>query len=275
MATVVLFATLSLAAVIGLVISVGQLRFKRRVARELQALHLAPRSGMPLPDVVLPAPVQRYRELAVGTRAPVQTLRLLHHGTFRMTPTAKAAPIRGTQFFTADPPGFLWTGRIGMFPGAFVDARDMFVEGRGSMRVLVEDVVAVVDESGPHIDQGSALRLLAEMVWYPTALFDGRCVTWSEIDAHHARATLHARGQTVTGVFEFGPDGMPTQMSSERFIKAGELRPWGGTYRDWRTVSGMRVPFEAEVTWQLDAGPYTYAHWLIDSMEFDGASGAL
>lgn len=31
----------------------------------------------------------------------------------------------------------------------------------------------------------------------------------------------------------------------------------------------MRVPFEAQVTWQLEPGAFTYAHWLIDSMDYD------
>ena len=47
------------------------------------------------------------------------------------------------------------------------------------------------------------------------------------------------------------------------------LRPWGGTYSDWRSVSGMRVPFEATVSWQLESGPFTYAHWLAEAMDYD------
>jgi hypothetical protein len=94
-------------------------------------------------------------------------------------------------------------------------------------------------------------------------------VTWSAIDADHARAALRFGDRGVSGVFEFGPDGLPKGMTAERFTDKGELRPWGGVYRDWRVISGMRVPFEAEVTWQLESGPFTYAHWLVDSMEYD------
>ena len=191
-----------------------------------------------------------------------------------MSPTAKASPIRGEQLFTADPPGFVWTGHIVMAPGVWVDARDMLVAGKGSMRVQLDATVTVVDMRGPELDQGSALRLLAEMPWYPTALFDPRIVTWSAIDPTHARATLRFGDGEVSGVFEFGPDGLPLQMSAERFTDKGELRPWGGVYRDYRTVSGMRVPFEAEVTWQLETGPCTYAHWLVDAMEYDEAPAA-
>jgi len=256
-------------AVAWIVVGVGRLRFGRRLAREMDALRAVPAGVAPVHLAALPTPVERYRQLAVGDRAPVHTLQLRHGGTFRMSPTSKMSAILGTQLFTADPPGFVWTGRIRVMPGLWVDARDMSVAGTGSMRVLLDDVVPLVDARGPELDQGSALRLLAEMVWYPTSLFDGRSVTWSPIDANHARATLRTGDHAVSGTFEFGADGLPLSMTAERFTDEGELRPWGGVYRDWRTVSGMKVPFEADVTWQLASGPCTYAHWLVDSMEFD------
>jgi hypothetical protein len=60
-------------------------------------------------------------------------------------------------------------------------------------------------------------------------------------------------------------------MTAKRFKDKGNQLPWSGVYHDWRTVSGMRVPFEAEVSWQLETGPFTYAHWLVDSMDYDEA----
>jgi hypothetical protein len=280
MVWLVVFSVLLLVAGLGIVVNVNRLRFDRRVAQEMRALVALPPSEVPVPAAVeLPPPVARYRELAIGAHAPVHTLRLQHGGTFRMKPGAKALPIHGTQLFTADPPGFVWTGRVHMGPGVWIDVRDMAAAGEGSMRVLLDDTFELADARGPHIDQGSALRLLAEMVWYPTSLFDARTVTWSAIDATYALATLragggaisgHAGGGAVSGVFEFGPDGLPQRMSAKRFMDEGEAQPWSGVYRDWRTVAGMRVPFEAEVSWQLASGPYSYAHWRIDSMNYDG-----
>jgi len=270
MAWLVVFVVVTLLGALGVLVNVNHLRFDRRVAQELRALIAAPPSPQARREAAeLPPPVERYRRLAVGDRAPVRTLRLRHGGTFRLSPTAKALPIRGMQLFTADPPGFVWTGRVRIAPGVAIDARDMAIAGKGSMRVLLASTLTMVDARGPELDQGSALRLLAEMVWYPTALFDTRFVTWSAIDADHARATLRFGDREVTGVFAFGPDGLPLQMTAERFKDKGELRRWGGVYRDWRTVSGMRVPFEAEVSWELEAGPYSYAHWRVEELAFD------
>jgi hypothetical protein len=82
-----------------------------------------------------------------------------------------------------------------------------------------------------------------------------------------ARATLALRALTVTGAFEFGPDGLPIGMTAERYEDKRGLRRWGGVYRDWRTVAGMRVPFEAIVSW-LDP-VFTYAHWYVDAIAYD------
>ena len=119
------------------------------------------------------------------------------------------------------------------------------------------------------------ITLVAEMAWYPTSLFDARTVRWSAIDADHARATLRLGDLEVSGVFAFGPDGLPLAMTAERFDDKGELLAWGGVYRSYREVSGMRVPFEADVTWQLASGPFTYARWRVDSMEYDEAASAI
>jgi len=191
-----------------------------------------------------------------------------------MSPKAKPAAIVGQQVFISDPPGFVWTGRVGLFPGVWVDARDMCVDGVGSMRVLLDDTVSLGEASGADIDQGSALRLLAEMAWYPTAFFDQRWVTWKALDATHATATLRVGAQTVSGVFEFGADGLLVGVEAERFMDKAGKKPWGGIYRDWRMVSGMRVPAEVEVWWQLDTGRFTYAHWLVDTVIFDASENS-
>lgn len=268
----VLMIALTLFGAAGIVVNVNRLRLQQLVAREMRALVGVTPSTEPRPLVGdLPPPVARYRALAVGDRAPVRTLDLRHGGTFCMSATTQPQPIRGTQLFTADPPGFVWSARVPLFPGIWVDARDMAANGEGSMRVLLESTVTIADAQGPELDQGAALRLLAEMVWYPTALFDARYVTWSAIDAAHAVATLRFGERQVSGTFEFGADGLPVGMTAERAMDKSGVRPWGGTYSDWRSVSGMRVPFEAMVTWQLESGPFTYAHWLVEALDYDGA----
>jgi uncharacterized protein DUF6544 len=269
-AWLVCFLLVTLVGAVGTVVNVNRLRFDRRFAQEVRALVAAPPGAPPLgANDALPAPVERYRALAVGDRKPVHTLRLRHGGTFRVSPTAEPKPIHGTQVFTVDPPGFVWLGTIRLGPGVWIHARDMLVQNEGSMLVLLDDTLRVADARGPEVDQGAALRLLAEMAWFPTAFFDARRVTWTAIDADHALATLKVGPLAVSGTFEFGPHGLPLRITARRFMDQRGLQTWTGTYGDWRSVAGMQVPFEADVTWQLDSGPYTYAHWTVDVLEYE------
>ncbi len=270
-------------ACIGAVLSLtafNRWRFVQRTDDEIRAL-LALASRGHVSEDALPLAVARYRDLAVGNHGPVTTLRMRHGGTFCTSPHRKPFAIRGTQVFTADPPGFVWSARIRRAPGVWIDARDEMIDGVGSMRVMLDDTVELIDAHGPQIDQGAALRLLAEMVWYPTVLFDSRYVSWSQIGATRALATLHVGhvGPAVSAIFEFGPDDLPVAISGQRYDGRGALRAWGGTYRDWRVVAGLRIPFEVEVQWQLESGPFTYAHWLLEDVEYDvdlpGESGPI
>jgi hypothetical protein len=266
----VLWVVLAVAAASVFFVGVGRSRFERRIKVEMRELLAVPPSRDAVVAVVeLPAPVARYRELATGGRAPARTMRMRHGGTFRMDQKAEPVAIRGTQLFTADPPGFVWRGEVHMAPGVWIVARDMSVAGQGSMRVLVDSVLPMVDASGQALDRAAAVRLLAEMVWFPTSLFDPRYVTWSPVDPSHARATLRVGGCEVSAVFAFDVSGLPVRVDAERTMDEGHLLPWGGTYRDFRRVEGMLVPFEVEVTWQLATGPYPYAHWILESVELD------
>jgi hypothetical protein len=49
--------------------------------------------------------------------------------------------------------------------------------------------------------------------------------------------------------------------------KATVPRPWGGEFRDYDVVGGVRIPTHAEVRWQLPEGPFTYWRGTIASVE--------
>ena len=97
MGWLVLMILLTMFGAAGVVANVNQLRWQRRVAHEMRSLAAVKPSTAPRPAIAeLPPPVARYRELALGNRAPVHTLRLRHVGTFCMSSASKPLPIRGT-----------------------------------------------------------------------------------------------------------------------------------------------------------------------------------
>src|SRR5689334_9151365 len=138
----VLFAAIGVACAMGAIVGMNRFRHEHRVAKEIRELLAAQSVRVKAPpSLSLPPPVERYLRIAVRDHAPVRTLRIYHGGTFRPRRGSRAFSIRGMQVFTADPPGFVWTGSIRMAPGIWIDARDMLANAKGSMRVLLDDSV--------------------------------------------------------------------------------------------------------------------------------------
>jgi hypothetical protein len=109
------------------------------------------------------------------------------------------------------------------------------------MRISLESTITIGQSFGPETDQGSMVRLLGEMAWFPTSFPDSRDVTWGTLDADRARATLRIERREVSAVFEFGKDGLP-RISADRYrFDKGKnvLTSWSARYSDFRTVGGL------------------------------------
>ena len=262
---------------LGLVASTNSLRFDRRVARQARQMW-AGSTERPRIDrrslAELPALVRRYMAEAVrGRELAVGSVRLRHGGAFRTKLDGAWLPIRGDEYFAADPPGFLWWGRVRIVPGLWVEARDRSVRGVGNMLISLESTLTLADNTGSELDQGALQRLLAEMVWFPTAFLDDRFVSWSAVDDRRARARLCVNGREVACDFHFGNDGLPTAVSADRYRDVGGgkavLTPWSGQYRDYREKDGLLVPYLVTVSWLADAQWIPYARFQMERLEFD------
>ena len=260
---------------VGLLLAVQRKRFDRRVAREARRLWSVERGG---PEQwaaleALPAPVRRYAEASGAARhAPVRAVRLRHGGTFRPAFDKPWLAIRGEQYFASDPPGFVWRGRVRAAPGLWIDARDRSIEGEGNMRVMLASSFPLADVSGREMDEAALQRLLAEMVWFPTALLDVRYVRWTPVDDTRAQATLRVRGREATVTFHFDANGMPSRITADRHRDvAGKpvLTPWAGECSGYREHDGLRVPFRLEASWHVSGRAEPYARFAVEELELD------
>jgi hypothetical protein len=281
--TVPLWTLALLISAAGLVASLNSLRFSRAVAGEARQLWSTPPAPQPFgatPGASLPAPVERYLQMAGAAEGqpPLHAARLTHGGSMTLKPGAAPVPIRGRQYVSADPPGFVWWGRIRLAPGAWIDARDKVIDGTGEMKVMVESTKTLQVATGPELDQGALIRLLGELAWMPTVLRDRRYVRWEAIDDHQARAFLTVNGKRVGAVFHFGPDGLPVRFTAERYRDMGPgqpavLAPFVGTLGDWREVPlgdrQLLVPFHVEGAWVIDGQLFTFARFDVQRLEVD------
>lgn len=273
-------AVIALLAALGVILAVNSVRFGQRVERDVAALWEqlpSPRSIDRDALVRLPPPVRTYLEKALGSRTHfIRTVRLQHGGTFRPSLDGNWVPIRGRQYFALDPPGFVWWGRAHLAKNLWIDARDRSLRGAGSMLVSAESTYTLGDSSGPEIDQGALLRLLGEMMWFPTAFLDDRYVTWQAVDDRRAKASLRVNGREVTGLFTFGDDGLPATFSAERYRDLGKggsvLTPFTGWSSDFQPIDGMLVPHLMVAAWVIGGVEKPYVRFNVERIQFDQES---
>ncbi|RYD03617.1 hypothetical protein N752_18765 [Desulforamulus aquiferis] len=118
----------------------------------------------------------------------------------------------------------------------------MFTEGKGNMLIKVLSLFTVANARGEEIDQGTQLRYLGEIVWYPTAALCDY-IKWEAIDTHSARATMSYDGLSTSGVFEFNDLGEVTSFSADRYMAVDGkyvLEKWLVTMKDYREFEGIR-----------------------------------
>ena len=271
---------LALAVAVAGVATVGVRRaqFDAATARRVAALSAAaagPTDAVGREEYAdLPAPVRRYFDAVLEEGRPrVRTARLEQRGEFRLGgPSGSWKPMRATQHYAVDPPGFVWDARIDLAPLVPVRVVDAYERGRGSLRALVWSTVPVADaEHGPRLDEGELLRYLAEAVWFPTALLPAAGVAWSPVDDDSARATLEDRGSTASAVFHFDEDDLVERVTvDERYRQeTEEFAPWVGRFDRYRWVDGCRIPTEASVEWTTAEGPLPYWRARIAGVEYD------
>jgi hypothetical protein len=269
---IALIAFITLCAVAALVLWAGRQRwhaatsgFEARLAAALKPARVPIYSEEELDG--LPAPVARYlRQVLRNGQPTVRRARIDWRGEFNMgQPGADNwKPFSATANYVVDPPGFVWDARIAMAPLMPVLVRDMFLEGRGSMRGKMVGLITVVDAAQtPQLSMAALQRHLAESIWFPTALLPSQGVRWEPIDEARSRATLSSGGISASVEFHFGADGLVTATTvADRLFDNGKSPPvpqfWRARVQGWCEFEGMKLPAQAVAEWVLDSGVYAY-----------------
>jgi hypothetical protein len=116
----------------------------------------------------LPEVMRRYlRYAGVVGKESIRTIRLKQRGFMRQRPGQKWMPLVAEQYFTTNPPSFLWHCKMRPFPLFWISVTDRFFAGHGSMRIKLLSCIPLGNERGPNMDQGELQRYLAEISWFP------------------------------------------------------------------------------------------------------------
>jgi hypothetical protein len=253
-------------------------RFGAAVAADRRRLLDAPRR--PHPPVVteemlagLPEPAQRYlRYAGVVGRPMVDTVRLRQRCRMRPGPGMPSFPLVAEQWYTVDPPGFIWDATVPVEGLPLVRGRDGYLEGRGLMTIRLGSVVPFVNASGPEMDDASLLRHLSEMTWFPSAFLRAN-VTWEGIDESNVRVTLTDGERRATGVLEIDAEGRLVAFRAERHAMVGkgfELRPWTAPTYAYGELAGLQLPVSGAAVWTLpDGSELEYITVELIELEYD------
>jgi hypothetical protein len=222
----------------------------------------------------LPEPVQRYfRYVLTEGQDYISTMELEHGGQFKTGVDTGWMDISGVEYFTAETPGFVWSGKLKPNPLMWIRAKDSYVDGTGELRIKMYSIIPLGTERGPETDQSELVRWFLETPWFPTALLPRDDITWEPIDENSARATLNHGGHTITATFYFNETGEIVRSETMRYWKnddgSYELKRYIGTYDAYEEFDGVKVPTYIEVTWGLEEGDHTYVKFTIDKVRFN------
>jgi len=213
----------------------------------------------------LPEPVKKYFHLVLKDGAPVINRAYVSQvGGFRANPETKEwSKMEAEQYFSSRPRAFVWNAKISIAPGLSINVCDSYINGKGEMKARILSLFTLIDaQNQRELNEGALQRYLAEAVWFPTALLPSQGVVWMELDDHRAKATITDSGISVSLEFEFNQKGeIISAYTPSRYKEvSGKYvsTPWKGSYSNYISVKGYRVPQQGEVEWHLKNRVYPY-----------------
>src|SRR5919106_1702121 len=249
-----MYASAALVLALALTLFVGRVAFARRIAREVDRMFAAAKGD---PRVVseddlvgVPQPVQRWLRASnvVGSACPV-TVRLTQQGEFRMGEGRGWMPFSAEEYYTTDPPSYVWRVRFKMAPLLAVSGRDSYAEGRASIQMWMLSVI-------------------------PAAILSPY-ITWEGRDDHSAVATMSYAGTTASATFIFDDLGRLRDMTAERFDNAKKaILPWSTPITDYAELAGINVPVQGAGVWHYDTGQFPYIRLRVTGIEYNAPSAS-
>ena len=197
--------------------------------------------------------------LGARSTSPARYVDMRQTGTMWFKPGGQPLGFIAQQRTGTTNSGFVWRARIGPF-GA-ISVVDSFVEGRGFLEARILGVVRMAKTDGTAaINQGEALRYLAELPLNPDAIIFDPALSWSADSPRTITVTTgHGASQAVI-VFGLDDAGLiqTASAASRTYDAAGKHYPWRGRFWDYQEISGRQIPMQAEVAWVIDGQEFIY-----------------
>ncbi len=256
---------------------IAQSLFEKKVAKEVSEFlsNNVENPGQIIQEadlVGLPPAVQKWLEHSqVIGKEKITSARSKQKAVMRMKEENPWMPLEAEQHFTVEKPGYIWKAKVKAAPFVTLTARDKYDDGQGNVLIKLLALITVADAKGKEVDQGSMVRFLAETVWIPTAALSSY-ITWEEVDANTARATMNYRGVNASGVFSFNDRGEVIDFVAPRygdFDGHYSMEKWQIILEDYKEFEGVMVPSKGEVIWKLKTGDFSWYQFEVLDIEYN------
>lgn len=265
---------LNIIILVVVILSAASSRFNNKVHGEVKNIlsHAATASLVVTEERIqdLPSNVQRWvRQSGIIGKRTSNIVHIFQNGSMRSTPVDPWMPFEAEQYFTIDPPAFVWKVTIQAAPVMKILGRDKYQNGHGNMLIKPLGLYTMANSSGKEIDQGTLVRYLAEMVWFPQAAISDY-LTWQKLDDRRARVTMHYKDVTASGIYTFDDDGNIIRFEAPRY------GTFDGTYRKetWsvditghKIFNGVSIGNTSTVTWKLKEGHFVWLKLEVTNVE--------
>ena len=222
----------------------------------------------------LPDAVQRYLAYTGVVGYPwIDTVRLKQEGKFRQGLDRPWMPVTAEETYTTNPPSLIWNARFKIAGLPLLRAKDRYENGHGHMFGKLAGLFTVFDVRGEELDQGTMLRYLNEIIWFPTA-FLGENISWEEVDDHSARVTFNDWDKSVSATMFFDDIGRLTNFTTMRYREIDgdfSLDPWSTPITSYGELAGLNLPVRGQAIWNLPSGDLPYADLEITEVEYNSA----
>ncbi|MCF7927508.1 MAG: hypothetical protein K9L68_00325 [Spirochaetales bacterium] len=222
----------------------------------------------------LPEPVQNYLLHVLPEDVPeISMARLRQRGFFRLGGSESDwKPLKAEQFFSVDPPAFIWKAVISAAPGMKAYVVDRYQNGFGELNAKIMGTFKVADTGNtPEMNEGELMRYLAEAVWLPVVYLPGGYVEWEAVGSNSARAVVQHKGNSASLMFYFNDKHEIERIHSDARYRSVEgafkKESWTGYFSDYQEHGNMLVPVEGRVEWNLESGDLPY--WKASISEFE------
>lgn len=254
-------------------LSLAALVASRRFGKQLEALdqkladsqtEAAARSDLPTAVVDLAA------RMGADNTNPAAYVDLSQSGTMWFKQGGIPLAFTAQQRIGTSNTGFVWLAAIGPLGGMTVV--DSFVAGRGMLEARLLGVLRIARQEGiAALNQGEALRYLAEIPWNPDIILFDHSLEWTVIGPRSIRVASGAgesRAEITLGLDDAGL--IETVSAASRTFATGKRYPWHGRFWDYQNTDGRCIPMQGEVAWVIDGNDFVYWRGKLESWHAKG-----